>query len=166
MFGELNWFELLNQFRLAELNRFDEAYEILKKIAKFNKIKNFKLDKDSSIKLMQAAHKHELLDLQDLKSQLVNNITKTRKKPIHKRIVDFSSILGEDFNYLKLLVLFIVYNVITLIYVGVTVGITSLSDINPYIIFLFSSLFELIGIVICHINNYIGTLFFNLLKFT
>jgi len=111
------------------------------------------MNKETSIKLMQT-HKNEL----ELKAKVQFNSQKEvhEKKPIHKRIIDLSSILGADFNYLKLLALFIVYNVITLIYVGVTVGITSLSDINPYTMFLFSSLFELIGIFICHINNYIG----------
>lgn len=147
---------------LAELNRFDEAYEIIEKIAKFNNKKSFNLNKDSSIKLMQA-HKNEL-ELQN-KIQTNNNLkglnNSDSKKPISSRRfdIDLSNILGsdyKDFNYLKLLALFVVYNVITLIYVGVTVGITSLSDINPYSMFLFSSIFEFIGIVICHINNYIG----------
>jgi len=138
---------------LAELNRFDEAYEVLEKIAKFNNKKKIGLNKETSIRLMQT-HQFEL----ELNEKSPESVCKKplETKPVYKRIFSLSSILGDNFNYWKFLAIFIVYNSITLVYVGVTVGITTLSDMNPFIMYLFSSLFELIGIIICHINDYIG----------
>ena len=132
---------------LAELDKFDESYEVLQKMAKINNKKNFKDNRDLTLKLMQTHSAEKKVEV-----ELSSEPTKTMS------VFSLRNIFGDNFNYLKLTALFVVFNAVTLIYVGVTVGITSLIDINPYIIFLCSSLFELIGIVICHLNDYIGKL--------
>lgn len=117
-------------------------------MAKVNNKKNFKDNRELTLKLMQT---------QSAEKKIEKELTESSMK---SSVFSLRNIFGDNFNYLKLTALFVVFNSATLIYVGVTVGITSLIDINPYIIFLCSSLFELFGIVICHLNDYIGELFF------
>lgn len=72
--------------------------------------------------------------------------------------IGYFDMFDKNFNYFKLIGLFIVFNLVTFIYVSFTVGITTLLDVNPYFMFLFSSVFEMIGISICHLNNILGLL--------
>jgi hypothetical protein len=112
-------------------------------MAKFNNIKNFHSNKDSTIKLMQV-HKSE---------------THLKEMADNEKVNGFFYIFDKNFNYLKLLGLFVVFNVVTYNYVSFTVGITTLLDVNPYLMFLFSSVFEMVGISICHLNNILGFFF-------
>lgn len=59
-------------------------------------------------------------------------------------------------NLFKILALFSAYNVVALNYVGITYGITTLIKINPYTSYIASSIFEFIGIMLCHFNDIIG----------
>ena len=89
------------------------------------------------------------LDLQHL-----NGVDLKFNTPTNNQI--FSIILRPYPNFFKLLALIILYNAISLNYVGVTVGITSLLQINPYFIFSLSAVFEFLGIIICFLNDRIG----------
>lgn len=73
-----------------------------------------------------------------------------------EKLAGYFDMFDKNFNYFKLIGLFIVFNVVTFNYVSFTVGITTLLDVNPYFMFLFSSVFEMIGISICHMNNILG----------
>ena len=68
----------------------------------------------------------------------------------------FSIIFKPISNFLKFLALITVYNAISLNYIGVTVGITNLLQINPYYTFSLSALFEFVGTILCFINNRLG----------
>ena len=59
-------------------------------------------------------------------------------------------------NFFKMLALFITYNAVIMNYVGVTVGITTLININPYATYILSSIFEFSGIIFCHLNDKTG----------
>ena len=113
------------------LGKHKELNEALNIMAKFNQMPEIKLDLQH-------------LSSADLKLQ----------SPTNSRI--FSIILRPYPNFFKLLALIILYNAISLNYIGVTVGITSLLQINPYFIYSLSAVFEFVGIILCFMNDRIG----------
>ncbi len=72
----------------------------------------------------------------------------------------FSSIINNFFipsyNLFKILALVITYNAVCLNYVGISYGITTLVQLNPYSSFILSSVFEFIGTVLCQFNDLVG----------
>lgn len=59
-------------------------------------------------------------------------------------------------NLFKLIALFITYNAVIMNYVGVTIGITTLINMNPYATYILSAIFEFAGIMYCHLNDKTG----------
>lgn len=118
------------------MNRHDEAFKILKKMARINKSKIFLEETaEQSLKL----DKNENLDEKEETSSDV-----------------FKGILCSKNNLLKLAGLFIIWNSLNLNYVGVSLGIISTLPINPYLMFLLSAIFELIGAWASFIGDKIG----------
>ena len=133
---------------LIEFERYEEAYEVFKKIAKFNGIKNFERNKEASLKLMHTRNSSITCEMNKLNG---NNCSSIRIKWARCR-----EFLGPKFSFLQLASLFVAFNAVILNYVGITIGITTLLQINPYTIYILSSVFELFGVFICYLNDYLG----------
>ena len=133
---------------LIEFGRYEEAYEVFKKIAKFNGIKNFENNTEASLKLM---HTQNYLIVCETNKLTSNNCSSLRMKWIR-----FREFLGPKFSFFQLASLLVCFNAVTLNYVGITIGITTLLQINPYTIYFLSSLFELFGVFVCYLNDYLG----------
>ena len=68
----------------------------------------------------------------------------------------FSELLCSRKSLLKLLALTFIFCSVNLNYFSVAIGVTTVLKINPYLMFLLSSSFEFLGVVICHLNDFIG----------
>ena len=56
-------------------------------------------------------------------------------------------------NFYKICFLFILWNCLSMNYVGVSLGVTSVLKVNPYLMFSLAAFFEFLGAVICLINR-------------
>ncbi len=68
----------------------------------------------------------------------------------------YNNFLCPSYNLFKIIALIITYNAVVLNYVGISYGITTLIQINPYTSFILSSVSELIGTMLCQFNDLIG----------
>ena len=66
------------------------------------------------------------------------------------------TILYPKINFFKTSLLCYFWIAVSLLYFGVSLGITSIEDINPYLIVLFSSISEAIGYSLCFYNKKFG----------
>ena len=115
------------------MKKYDEAVKVLKRMARINGV-DFKGD------LLEdwMASEKRLLDT---------------KKSATKNESALRSICFPRVKFLKIFLLFVLWNSLSMNYVGVSLGITSVLKMNPYIIFSFSAVFELLGTTICHFNQ-------------
>ena len=126
------------------MGRYDEAFEILKKIAQVNGERNFELNKEPSIKLMQSR---------------TNQLTDENKEIEYEneKGTGFLSIICcPKFNFFKIIALIVLFNSVTLNYIGVALGITTVLQLNPYVLYILSSVFEFLGATVCHLNDRLG----------
>ena len=110
------------------MKKTDEALHVLKKMARINKM-NF-----------------EFNTLDDYIAS-----EKLLFKPKNESTI--SEICIPRIRFFKIFILFILWNSLSMNYVGVSLGITSVMNINPYIMFSLSSFFEFVGAAICHFNQ-------------
>lgn len=68
----------------------------------------------------------------------------------------FKEIIRPRRNAIKFFGLLYLWNAINLNYAGVGLGIMSAIDINPFLMFFLSSIFEGFGILVCMLNDKIG----------
>jgi MFS family permease len=59
-------------------------------------------------------------------------------------------------NLIKTLLLFFIWIALMLIYYGISLGVTSIDNVNPYLMYFLSSIAEIIGYIVCYINDVIG----------
>jgi hypothetical protein len=59
-------------------------------------------------------------------------------------------------NLIKTLLLFFIWIALMLIYYGISLGVTSIDHVNPYLMYFLSSIAEIIGYIACYINDVIG----------
>lgn len=126
------------------MKRYDEAFEVLKKIARVNGSKRFlkTFSQESAVRLMQSEQKDSL-------DYSLDDFTPKNESLIKK-------VMGNRYKFLKLLGLLFIWNAISLNYVGISIGITTVLDIDPFLMFGLSSLFEFFGVAACHLNDRIG----------
>lgn len=123
------------------MGRFDEAYKILSRMAKVNKVIDFKqtCSLESMSKLFEAKP-----------SQMKHVHHEITKKP------NVSELFWPLQNLAKLVILFLIWNSINLNYSGVALSIITALDVNPFLMFLLSSIFEGLGLLICLTNDRLG----------
>ena len=68
----------------------------------------------------------------------------------------FREMLGTRERLFKFLLLTTLWFALNLLYYGVSLGVTSIDSVNPYLIYLFSSLAEFCGYMLCSINDIYG----------
>jgi hypothetical protein len=110
---------------------------VLKRIARLNNVKNYSPDNDDSIVNMLKNEK--TTDLKEASSQ----------SNCFKIFYSWKSLL-------KISALFILFISINVNYFSIAIGITTVIQINPYLMYLLSSCFEFVGVILCHINDIIG----------
>lgn len=114
----------------------------MKRIAKLNKIKNYSPDNDESVVKM-------------LKCQKIENETNSDLKDASSQ-TNCSKIFCSWKSLIKIFALFILFISINLNYFSIAIGITTVIQINPYLMYLLSSCFEFVGVILCHVNDIIG----------
>jgi hypothetical protein len=141
---------------LIESAQYDEAYEILKKIARFNKKKTLDSHKfkDYLLKQMQTNISDRSRESSDLEDQL----DQVNKKPqIEIKEVTFSRrvCLPKD-NFIKIALLVILFNCLSINFFGLSLSIVNLTEINKFLVILLSSVFGCLGAFFCSINKKTG----------
>ena len=119
------------------MGKHKEAFDVLKRMARINKA-HFKAD--YTLEWMRESSKILNSDEQEIDSK--RNLFST-----------ISEIFYPCDNFLKMMLLFLLWNALSLNYVGVSLSVTSVLKINPYVMFGMSSLFEFLGAAICHFNQ-------------
>lgn len=107
-------------------NRIQDAISILNRIAQLNGLE---------IDLKDIDLKDELSESKNLKA-ILQFLTKPSLA-----------------NLKMTLILLYIWTSVTMVYFGLSLGITSLNNIDPYLIYFLSSLFECVGYILCHVNK-------------
>jgi len=139
---------------LVTQSRFEEANKILKIMARMNgkSLRVVEIGDErsplisSSVNTSETDATHTKSDKSDEKKNLFKTLCK--RKFLVKTILN--SIIWISINFL---------------YFGVSLGVTSIDFINPYLIYLFSSIFELIGYSLCAFNHKFGHRYSNTFYF-
>ena len=121
------------------MGKFDQLEQVLKRMKKLNK-------KPQLNTQYEVVHQYELND------QNIDVLT----KPSNQDDSIWAMMLCPAANFFKFVSLLFIFNVVSLNYIGITMGLTSLLQIDPYLTFILSAIFELAGISICFVNDRIG----------
>ena len=124
--------------------RYDEAVVILNKIAKINGTK----------RQFDSEFREYIENLQENKDSCKEVVSQTNTKLTTKQI--FNTIFCPKVNSMNIYLLIYIWIAITLLYFGVSLGITSIELSDPYLIFLISSIAEIIGLSLCYLNDKLG----------
>jgi MFS transporter, OCT family, solute carrier family 22 (organic cation transporter), member 15 len=68
----------------------------------------------------------------------------------------FKSIFTPKKNFVKASLLFYVWIALMLLYYGISLGVTSLDSVDPYLMYFLSTLAELVGYICCYLNEWLG----------
>lgn len=145
---------------LIESGQYDEAYEILKKIARFNKKKTLDSPKfkEYLLKQMQTNVSDRSRESSDFEDQLdCVNARKPAAPPVELKEVQFSRrvCLPKD-NFIKITLLVLLFNCLSINFFGVSLSIVTLTELNKFLVVLLSSAFGCLGAFFCAINNKTG----------
>ena len=119
-----------------EMEKHDEVFDVLKKIARINKAHfNEKYTRD------WLRESTKIIDSKDDEASMPNLFS------------NLTNICYPFQNFIKMFLLFILWNSLSLNYVGISLGVTSVLKVNPYVMFSLASLFEFFGAAICNFNQ-------------
>lgn len=147
---------------LISTERYEEAYKVLLKIATVNKRKEkftaeYAYDANNESSVFSS-----LINKNESESEMLNSSSKTMetKSFVKDRSSKNSDTLRAIFyprnNFIKTILLVYIWNSLMLLYYGTSLGITAINVINPYLMFLLSCVAEIIGCMICHVNDIFG----------
>ena len=143
---------------LIEIGRYEEAYEVLKRIARINQRKSYDSakNKEAAIRLMKM--KQSELDAELNNEFMIEDSFDelTSKHSPKKNIIILKKFCLPISNIFKLVTLIIFFNFLSIIFFGVSLSMIQVVPINSYVMFLLTSLFGMIGTTICSINPRIG----------
>ncbi len=159
----LNWFIAFNSllilvmvyFLLPEsplwllsCGRKEEAVSTFKKIARFNK-KHFDDEKfDETMKLI----KNSQLEGCNVE---VDNAKRDECCSLNN-IFMLNNLFVPMKTLFKTLLVIYIWAAIMLVYYGISLGVTSVDLVNPYVIYFLSAVVEVIGYTICLVNKHLG----------
>lgn len=148
---------------LFTVGSYNDALKSIMKIAKRNNY-NLVIDKKSDIKSREEFY--EIFDKtlfnnnesmnSDGSTVLINTLienTTNNDRTIQEML---KTILFPLSNFFKTISLAYIWFSVTLLYFGISLGVTSIDSINPFIIVLFSSFAEATGYSFCFLNKYLG----------
>ncbi|RNA29949.1 Solute carrier family 22 member [Brachionus plicatilis] len=110
---------------------YKSAHLLLEKMAKFNGKKSFMAYADFEAEMSTLAKNHHATT----------------------KVTAFSYIFHSKFRLYKTFALSVIYFGLTLTYYGVSLGITSVGGLNPYLVYILSAMAEAIGYMACHLNE-------------
>ena len=141
---------------LVETERYDEAHKVLKRIARLNGVKNYSSNREQALSILRERKiEYDLLNSDESEPQdLETNDLKTKTSCFNNEI--FTKLFCSFKSVIKLLGLSFVFGSVSLNYFAVAIGVTTVLQINPYLMYLLSSLFEFAGLTLCHLNDVIG----------
>ena len=134
---------------LMESKRAAEALVILKKMAKCNGKKDF-LDK---CKLNDAILKVEVVQLDTVNQKTGDD---NKEVVVKTRASLLKSIFTPSSNLIKTVLLLFIWIFLILLYYGISLGVTEVDGVDPYLMYFLSTLAELVGYICCYINDIIG----------
>ena len=127
---------------LISRNRYIEASNILKKVAKYN---------GKPYDYVQA-----ILENKSVEKQLLTNKEEIIKKSKLFELKEITQMFLPKNNFIKSTVFFIIWAVIFLLYYGISLGISAFDHVDPYLMYFLSALAEFIGYTLCYLNDYLG----------
>ncbi len=145
IFAVLTFFTLPESPRwLVAQKRYDEAIVVLNKIGRINGSKR-RIESDFS----QYIENLNENNISNEKGRSDTNSNLTTKQI-------FKTIFFPKANFMNIYLLIYIWIAISLLYFGVSMGITSIDFSDPYLIFLVSSIVEIIGLSLCYLNDKFG----------
>lgn len=156
-FAIFNFFVLESPRWLIESAQYEEAYEILKKIARFNKKKTLDSPKfkDYLLKQMQTNLDDKSRENSDLEDQLDSVNSRPKIQDIKELSFSKRICVPKD-NFIKVTLLIVLFNCLSINFFGLSLSIVNATQINKFIIVALSSLFGFLGALACMMNKKIG----------
>lgn len=144
---------------LVSIERNDEAIKILKDIAKQNGKKNYQI----SMSLIETAKEQEKLlenedQDEDLSLSKINNNSNSSLNASECSLDIFmlKQIFTPKKTLIKTCLLFYVWTALMLLYYGISLGVTNVDLVDPYLMYFLSCIAELVGYIICYVNDIFG----------
>ena len=134
---------------LVSHKRYNEALKVLNKMAKMNK-KDFnssEIDLDANTE--ESFYKKFNTKVADISTQ-----NQTNKQISMKNVL--VEIFREKKTLFKTILTSYLWLASSLLYYGISLGITGVDSVNPYVLYVFQSIAELIGYWICLLNDKFG----------
>lgn len=133
---------------LVSSGQFDRAYKQIVHISRYNGKKfnsvDYKINSET-----------DFLSAFDSISEIDENMGKHKSKNMSIKSILFE-ILHPKKNFLKTFLLGIIWITVSLLYFGVSLGITAIKGIDPYLIVILSSIAEAVGYSLCFFNSKYG----------
>ena len=140
---------------LISQSRYGEALKILKKIARFNK-KDLNVNLDTE----QIRNNESFYKVFDAKVAPNNDIIEDETNVNNNKILSMKKMLIGIFTPKKICMQTVftsyVWFATSLLYYGLSLGITGVDAINPYVLYIFQSIAELVGYWLCLFNDKFG----------
>ena len=142
---------------LISANRNVEALKVLKQMAKANGKKDFlpkNLNLDNfqlKVVTIENAKSHEFLDKIEKKTGENKDLVSFKSQ-----CMLLKSIFSPKKNLIKTSLLFYVWISLMLLYYGISLGVTNVDLVDPYLMYFLSAFAELLGYVSCYLNDFTG----------
>lgn len=137
-----------------ESGRYEEAYEILKSMARLNKKKAY-----DSLKYKEYALKRFKSDLCETRINEYPDFEDDEIEPdikLESEVVFRKRICFPFSRCLKFCILIVFFNCLSINFFGISLGMIYLIPVNSYLMLLFSTLSGVAGTLICNLNDKIG----------
>lgn len=159
----LSFYLIESPIWLVSIGKNDEAICNLRKIAKSNGKKDFQIN----ITLIESfKYQQKLLDDEHNSLAISNSKDKNRENKIEKEndaqeacnidIFMLKEIFTPKETFIKTTLLFYIWAALMLLYYGISLGVTSVDLVDPYLMYFLSCIAELIGYVVCYVNDIFG----------
>ena len=143
---------------LLESKHHKKAFKVLKKIAETNGKKSF-LDEFNQEKLDMLKNSNNT-HLDSLIETETDSSLSSRNQEVDSGFkaswLLFKEIFVPRKNLIKTSLLFYVWIALMLLYYGISLGVTSLESVDPYLMYFLSTFAELIGYFSCYLNDIFG----------
>ena len=144
---------------LISKNKKDQAVKVLTKFAKYNgksteTIQKYSKEQSASL-INKDNNDNNSIDSENV--SLGESVNNEESGKLTKKEQTFIEIFKPRANLIKTCLFMYMWFALNLVYYGVSLGITGLDDqVNPYLMYLLSSLAELVGYILCHLNDKFG----------
>ena len=146
---------------LITSKRHDEAFKVLKQIAKINGKKNFLSDfNHEKLALTNSTTSSNSFESNELDDIHVENMdsdeTQSDTNSCRSSLFLFKHIFVPRKIFVKTSLLFYVWVALMLLYYGISLGVTNVDMVDPYLMYFLSTFAELLGYICCYLNDVFG----------